>query len=147
MSQQNVTAMRRLYDAFNKGDLDTIEAGYHPKIEWNEAENFIYADRNPYQGFPAIRDGVFNRAVNDFDGFRLEVDQLLDAGDKVVATGRYRGTCKATGKELSNQFAHIMTLDEGGKVTNFQQYADTLHAAEVTGLATRTKAKAELETA
>jgi hypothetical protein len=32
-----------------------------PSIEWNEAENFIYADRNPYVGPQAVLEGVFTR--------------------------------------------------------------------------------------
>ena len=39
MSQQNVQAMRRLYEAFNAGDLETFERGVSPDILWNEAES------------------------------------------------------------------------------------------------------------
>lgn len=59
MSQQNVQAMRRLYEAFNAGDLETFERGLSPDILWNEAENSLYSAGNPYRSFSAVRDGVF----------------------------------------------------------------------------------------
>ena len=47
----------------------------------------------------------------------------------VIVTGRYSGAYKATGKKIDAQFAHFWTLADG-KVTRFQQYTDTLQAAQ-----------------
>ena len=133
MSQANVQAMRRLYDAFNSGDLDTFEQGVGRDLVWNEADNSLYAGGNPYRSFAAVRDGVFEPTARDFDSFRVDLEQLLDAGDHVIGTGRYRGRCKATGKELSTQFCHLLHVDRDGKLDRVQEYADTLDEAEVTG--------------
>ena len=70
---------------------------------WNEADNFPLADRNPYVGHDAIVQGVFVRLAEQWDGFAAEVDELLDAGDTVVALGHYVGTCRATGKPIRAQ--------------------------------------------
>lgn len=133
MSQANVQAMRRLYDAFNSGDLDTFEQGVGRDLVWNEADNSLYSGGNPYRSFSALRDGVFEPTARDFDNFRVDLEQLLDAGDHVIGTGRYRGKCKATGKELSTQFCHLLHLDSDGKLDRLQEYADTLDEAQVTG--------------
>jgi len=133
MSQQNLEAMRGLYDAFNRGDLDAFEKGLSPQIIWNEAENSLYCGGNPYRSFDAIRDQVFAPIARDFDRFRVEVDKLIDAGDYVIGTGRYRGKSKATGRELSAQFCHLLHVDAFGKLGRFQEYVDTLNEAEVTG--------------
>lgn len=133
MSQQNVQAIRRLYEAFNAGDLDTFERGLSPDLLWNEAENSLWAAGNPYRSFSAIRDGVFAQTARDYDNFRCDVEKLLDAGDFVIGTGRYRGKNKATGKTLSAQFCHVMHIDQQGKLETFQEYADTLQEAEVAG--------------
>jgi ketosteroid isomerase-like protein len=50
----------------------------------------------------------------------------------VLATGRYLGTCKATGRAQHTQMAHVWTV-RGGRVVRFQQYADTLGIARVIG--------------
>lgn len=139
MSQQNVQAMRKLYNAFNEGDLDTVDKGYSSNVVFNAAENTLYAGGSPYKGFPAIRDGVFNPVTTEFEDFRSEVEDMIDAGDTIVATGRYRGRSKETGKDLSGQFCHIMHVDGDGKVDRFQEYCDTLQEAEVAGRAKRTE--------
>ena len=51
----------------------------------------------------------------------------------MVATGRYRGRNRLTGKELSAQFCHVLHVDSNGKLDRVQEYVDTLHEAEVAG--------------
>ena len=133
MSQENVRAMRGLYEAFARSDLEAFEKGCSRDILWNEAENSLYAAGNPYRGFAAVRDGIFAPTNSDFEDFTCDLEQLHDAGDYVVGTGRYRGTCKATGKQLSTQFCHVLHVDGDGKLDRVQEYADTLQEAEVTG--------------
>jgi ketosteroid isomerase-like protein len=132
MSKENVALVRAIYDAFAKGDVPNVLGAMAPDIVWNEAENYPYADRNPYVGPGAVAEGVFMRIGGEWDGFSVKMDELLDAGDTVVALGRYTGTSKATGKALNQQAAHIWRLKDG-KVTRFQQYADTLHVNRVLG--------------
>jgi ketosteroid isomerase-like protein len=102
-----------------------------PDIVWNEAENFLYADRNPYLGPEAILTGVFARLGTEWDGFAAVPDEFLDAGDTVVVFGRYHGTYKATERALDAQLVHVWRVEEG-KAVAFQQYTDTLQAARVT---------------
>lgn len=133
MSQENVLAMRGLYEAFARGDLATFERGVSGNLIWNEAENSLYSAGNPYRSFAAVRDGVFAPTELDYYDFRAEVEMLLDAGDYVIGAGRYRGRNKKTGRELSAQFCHVLHVDSNGKLDRVQEYADTLHEAEVHG--------------
>ena len=133
MSQQNVQAMRRLYDAFNSGDLETFERGLSRDLVWNEADNSLNSAGNPYRSFDAVRDGVFAPTMRDFDQFRCDLEQLLDAGEFVIGTGRYRGKNRATGKQLSAQFCHLLHVDPNGKLDRLQEFTDTLQEAIVAG--------------
>ena len=101
-------------------------------MEWNEAENFPYADGNPYRGHDAILGGVFARLGGEWDGFAAVPEEFLDAGDTIVVLGRYRGTCKATGRSLHAQMCHVWRIRDG-KAVHFQQYTDTLQAARTMG--------------
>lgn len=134
MSQANVDLIRAIYDAFAAGDVPGVLGRMDPAIEWNEAENFPYADRSPYVGPEAVAQGVFVRCATEWDGFAVQVDQIVDAGDTIVAFGRYLGTYKATGKAQHTQMAHVWRVADG-RATWFQQYADTLAVARVTGAA------------
>jgi len=133
MSEQNVKTVRGLYDAFNRGDFVTLEKGFSSNLLWNEAENSLYSAGNPYRSFDAVREGVFTPTNRDFDQFRCDVEQLLDAGEFVIGTGRYRGKYRNTGKTVATQFCHIMHFDLGGKIDRLQEYADTLDEAQAAG--------------
>lgn len=133
MSQDNVRAARSLYEAFNRGDLDAFEQGCSRELMWNEADSSLYSGGNPYRSVAAVRDGVFAPVARDFDNFRCEVAKLHDAGEFIIGTGRYRGTSKATGKELSAQFCHVLHMDKDARLDGVQEYTDTLQEAEVTG--------------
>lgn len=134
MSKENVALIRSIYDAFAAGDIAGVVGRMRQDMVWNEAENFPYADGNPYCGPDAILGGVFARLGAEWDGFAAAPEEFLDAGDTVVVLGRYRGTCKATGLAMDAQLAHVWRVAEG-KAARFQQYTDTLQAARVTGAA------------
>ena len=129
----NVQVVRSLYEAFARGDAPTAFALMDPGIVWNEAENFPYADRNPYVGPMAIGEGVFMRLATEWDGFQAVPEELLDAGDTVVALGRYKATHRATGTAINAQFAHVWRVNNG-KITRFQQYTDTAQATRAVGV-------------
>jgi ketosteroid isomerase-like protein len=132
MSQENVALVRGIYQAFAAGDVPGVLGAMSPDIEWNEAEGFAYADRNPYRGPQAILEGVFMRIGEEWDGFHPEPQELLDAGDTVVVLGRYHGTYKATGKTVDAQLVHVWRVADG-RAVRFQQYTDTLQYARVMG--------------
>ncbi len=134
MSEANVSVIRAIYEAFAAGDVGGVLGAMSPDIVWNEADDFPYADGNPYVGPQAVADGVFARCIGEWDGFSVEVDEFLDAGETVIALGHYGGTFKDTGRAQRTQMAHVWRLS-GGKAVAFQQYANTLHIAQVVGKA------------
>jgi uncharacterized protein len=124
MSQELVNTVRGMYEAFGVGDVPTVLAGLDPQVEWLEAENFIYADRNPYIGPQAVLEGVFMRLATEWDGFQVSPEGILDAGDTVIGHGYYSGAYKKNGEKVRAQFAHFFTF-RNGKIVKFQQYTDT----------------------
>jgi ketosteroid isomerase-like protein len=133
MSQQNVQAARGLYEMFNRGDLTGFEKACASKLDWNEAEHSLNAGGNPYRSFKEVLEGVFQPTMRDFDKFECNVEEILDAGDTIIGTGRYRGTHKETGKKLSAQFCHLIHFDSQARLDRVQEYTDTLAEAEVAG--------------
>ena len=128
----NADVIRGVYAAFQKGDIPAVLAAMAPDIVWNEAENFPYADRNPYVGPEAVLNGVFARLGGEWNGFSVKEDELIDAGDTIVTLGRYGGAPKATGRNIDAQFAHVWRF-RNGKIVGFQQYTDTLQTTRAMG--------------
>jgi uncharacterized protein len=106
-----------------------VFALFDQDIEWIAAENSPAGPGSPYHGLNAVREGVFTRIASGYEGFTIKVDELLDAGDKVIMLGYYLGARKKTGKQFQAQVAHIWTIAEG-KAVKFQQYTDTYQLAE-----------------
>ena len=112
--------------------MPAVLGAMDPAIVWNEAENFPYADRNPYVGPTVIREGVFARLGGEWENFSVHPEEIFDAGDTVVSTGRYTGAYKKTGTQISAQYVHVWRL-RNGKLLKFQQYTDTLQVAKALG--------------
>lgn len=129
MSQDNVEVIRRMYESLSEGDVTTVLGQMHQDIEWREAENFIYADRNPYRGPQAVLEGVFMRLASGWANFSVMPEEWLNAGNHVVVLGTYTGRHKETGREVRAQFAHIWGVAHG-RVVRFQQYTDTKQFAD-----------------
>lgn len=128
MSKQNTEIVRLAYEAHANRDVAAAISALAPNVEWHQAENFIYADRSPYVGPKAMLEGLFARFDAEWENFKTVANELLDAGDKVVALGYYSGTYKKTGQPVHAQFAHVWTLRDG-KVVKFEQYTDTAQFA------------------
>lgn len=121
--------VKGIYKAFGEGDIPAVFELFDPAIEWIAAENSPAAAGSPYHGLNEVREGVFMLIGADFPGMAISVDELFDAGDKIVMLGYYIGARKATGKQFRAQVAHIWTI-AAGKVVKFQQYTDTYQLAE-----------------
>ena len=125
----NLGIIRELYAAFGRQDMATVLRLMHPEIVWVQNEGFPGGGR--HVGTAAVVNDVFEKLKKDWDGWQAIVAEWLDAGDKIVALGEYRGTCKATGKSMKAAFAHVYTLADG-RVVKFQQFADTRIIAAAT---------------
>lgn len=127
---EKLDIIKGMYHAVGTGDFPGFLNAMAADIEWNEAENFPYADNNPYIGPEAIATGVFGRIAADWDDFILSDFEFHDStGESVIVTGRYNGKHKITGKIIRAQFTHIWMV-KNGKATSFQQYADTKQVTE-----------------
>jgi uncharacterized protein len=127
----NVEIVRGLYESFAKGDVPAVLAALDAEVDWREAENFIYADRNPYVGPQAVLEGIFMRLGGEWESFKATPAEFHGDGATVFVQGRYEAVYKANGRKLDAQFMHVWTLGDS-KVKKFRQYTDTLQAARVT---------------
>lgn len=129
-ASDNLKTVRSLYAALEAGDGDRVLEILDPKVEWIQNEGFPGGGR--FVGAEAVYEGVFNRLVDEWEGWQAEVGRWLDAGESIVALGAYRGTFRKTGKSMRAAFAHVYWLDRG-RVVRFEQYADTARVAEACG--------------
>ena len=124
--------VKRFYRLYAIKDIPSTMALFDPQVEMHPAENFIYATGKPYIGPDAILNNIFTRVDADWDGFTATVDEVLGAGDVVIARGRYSGVFKATGTSINAEFVHVFRF-KNGKIAMWQSYTDTAQFKEAVG--------------
>lgn len=121
MSQQNVQIVQSGYEAFNRQDIPAVLALYDEQIEWVERGGGR-APSGTFRGPQAVGKDVFATVPANFEEFRADPEQFIDAGDHVVVIGRFRGRAKS-GAVLDAPFAHVQRI-RNGKITHFTNYVE-----------------------
>ena len=110
MSEEELQALRRIYDAFSRWDVDELCRNVTHDFEMNLPETLPFGGTR--HGYDGVR--AFAVVYQDFiEGAWADPDDFLDAGDRVVVLGRMRGRAKATGQAFEMPFAHVWTLTDG----------------------------------
>lgn len=112
MSQDNVEIVRQVCKAFAGGDLDTVFALVAPKVEWDFSHADTWLEEQVYRGYDAITE-FFGKWAGEWDDYRFELEEVIDAGDKAVAIIRDEGRGKSSGIKLERRHAEVWTVREG----------------------------------
>jgi ketosteroid isomerase-like protein len=131
MAQDNLQVVQAFYEAVGSGTVPVALGHLDANVEWNEAENFVYADHSPYVGIDNLVNGLFMRLMTEWEGFAAVPEQFIASGDRVAVLGRYSGTYRETGKPMNAQMVHVFKVADG-KIVHFQQYTDTAQFRDVT---------------
>ena len=131
MSSENVEIVRRAYEAFNSNDPDAAIALLDPHVEWTLPAHF--PDAETWTGRERVVEGL--RTMSDsWESLHLEVLELIDAGDRVVALVHIHGRSAATGLDLAGMGVdgHLWTLRDG-RVMAVRMYGGTADALKEIG--------------
>ncbi|WP_416839512.1 nuclear transport factor 2 family protein [Haloferax sp. DFSO52] len=120
--ETNVELLQSAYDAYNKGDLDTVLSVFADDIEWVEPEGA--PSPGTHIGPDAILNDIFMETMATFEDLSVEPDRIIDGGDTVVGVGRFRGTHRESGKQFDVSFAHVCDMKDG-KMTKCINNTDT----------------------
>jgi len=121
----NVDLVKEAYSHFATGNVPAVLALFDPAIEWHECKGMPFVkDDGIYIGPEAIVTKDFMNLPVFFDAFNIAVNEIFGAEDKVVMTGYYQGTNKATGNSFKANATHVWTV-KNGKLAHFFQSVDT----------------------
>jgi ketosteroid isomerase-like protein len=131
MSQENVEIVRASYEAVNRGDNDAAYSFAHPEIV------FHTYTRSPEAGVYRGKDEVrkYNEDLfGQFESLRVEVEELVDAGDRVVVVSTQHAIPKGGGQqEIHVHMAEVWTVRDG-LLAERHSYSSKGEALEAVGL-------------
>lgn len=117
-----VAVVSGVYAAFGRGDMAAFFGLLAPDMVWNEAKGHPYG--GVYTSVEQIVQNVLTPLGTQWDNFTAVNDSLVAQGDTVVSIGVYRGTFKATGKQVEAPYATVWKVRDG-KVKSLHQHTDT----------------------
>ena len=120
--QQNLDAVRSIYAAFGRGDLEGIVALLDPEVSWRTPGAPDLPTAGLRQGIPAVRE-FFGVLLSTFDIADFQPNDFLSGGDKVVVLGTSREGPKGGGRLVDFRWVHVFTF-RNGKVVAFEEPAD-----------------------
>jgi ketosteroid isomerase-like protein len=129
VSDENVELVRSIYDELKEGRI--LFEAFDPEIELDLSERVF----NPamYHGFEGV--GRFWSEVQEvWELWQTDAEELVDAGDQVVALVRSRGRGRGSGVEVEDQSANVWTI-RAGKVIRYRLYRDRDEALRAAGAA------------
>ena len=130
MSQENVEIVRAVYEAVDRGDLETANSYVHPEIEFH---TYVHApEAGVYRGKEAVRkynEGLFEQ----FESLRIEVEEIIDAGDRVVVVSTQHAVPKGGQQEIEVHMAELWTIRDRLLVER-HSYSTRAQAVEAAGL-------------
>jgi uncharacterized protein len=130
MSQKNLERARAGYEAFNRGDIESLLDLCAPDIEWRD---FATIDSGSVTGKDAVR-AYFETVKEAWEQIRLEPEEITDiGGGRVLVVSRLTGRGKGSGIEVGTQGADLLTF-EGGLLVRWMGYADRAQALEAAGI-------------
>src|SRR5205809_2715083 len=114
MSQANVDVVRRIYEAAARRDDATPFEVYAEDIVWDvsNARRVALAMKPVYHGHEGVRQ-YWREIVSAFGEVDFEVDELIDAGDQVLAVIREREVGRASGAPVETTHLALYTLSDG----------------------------------
>jgi ketosteroid isomerase-like protein len=131
MSQENVEVVKVAYEDFARAGLDRFMEHFTDDVEYHVlgADGLIHG---PCHGKDAVR-AWLRDWIEMFDGFWMELVELIDGGVTVFTAERYGGRARLSGVETDSANWTVFTIRDG-KIARGREYETREQALEAAGL-------------
>jgi ketosteroid isomerase-like protein len=138
MSQENVEAVKRGIDAYNRRDIDALLEELDPDVEFHPALAVLLGgEQVVFRGHEGMRKSI-REEDEDLAVFQVEVSEIRDLGNRILAIGRASVRGKESGVAVESPF-YLLTESKGTKgkdtrATRIKTYLELNEALEAAGV-------------
>src|ERR1700752_3201326 len=113
MSQENVEAFKRGIDAYNHRDVEANLAELDPEVVMHLALPAMFGgESTAFRGHSEYRE--FLRDLYEaFAEFQIEISEIRDLGERVVAIGHLLGRGKESGAKVESPIGYVAEFKNG----------------------------------
>jgi uncharacterized protein len=131
MSRENVEIVRRIYDAYVSGDFETAFSLIDADVTFDVS---IRPEGKVYRGHEGVAEAL-RTWTGTWEAFRMEVAELIDAGEHVVGVEHQSGRGRGSGLPLAQIYYSVFTLEDGkvSRIAWFQTRGQALEAVGLSG--------------
>jgi ketosteroid isomerase-like protein len=138
MSEENVAALKRGVDAYNRRDLDALFEELDPDVEFHPALAVLLGgEQTVFRGHQGIRESI-QEEDEALAVFQVEFSDFCDLGNRVLAIGRARIRGKGSGVRIESPFCLLSesagTKGRATRATLIRTFVDPDEALEAAGL-------------
>ena len=130
MSREDVEAVRRSLEAFERDGLEGLLLHLDPEIEWTTTGAYI--DLSTYRGHEGVR-RYFGSLLDEFEDVRIEPVEFIDAGEQVIVIIRVSGRGRRSGAPVEMTLVSVGSVRDG-KTVRVRNYPSRDAALEAAGL-------------
>lgn len=114
-------------------DVDFFWSLLDEDVVWDLTGGTPVVDLSPtYEGRQSVIDAS-RHYFGTWSDYRLEAEELIDAGERIVVLLREQGQGKGSGAPFERQFAQVWTF-KAGRVVRWEVFDDKVAALEAAGL-------------
>jgi ketosteroid isomerase-like protein len=130
MSRAEIELLRAGYEAFSRGEWDTVLEQAHADLELIPAERVIspgiYRGREQVQRF-------FEDLFAPFEEVLVEPEEFHENGDRIAVLVRVRSRPRGSSALVENRIGHVWTFRDGVPV-RFEIFPERARALEAAGI-------------
>jgi ketosteroid isomerase-like protein len=127
---QNVAAVRRYVDAFNRLDLDSVIDDTDPNAELHEWPNAPGAQI--YRGPDGVREAL-DKWFEIWEWMHVDIEEIVDVGERVFLIMHQRAKGRGSEIEVEIRSFNVYTFRDG-RVMRIELFIEREPALEAAGL-------------
>jgi len=129
MSQEHVETFKRGVEAGNRKDIETLLEVLDPEIAWHSALHaLLEGEAAEFRGHDGVRE-MFRDLYDAFDEIHIELSEIRDLGDRLVAIGRTHAHGGASGADVETPIGFVTEFKDG-RAISIRAYLDPKDALE-----------------
>jgi ketosteroid isomerase-like protein len=132
VSQENVGLVEAALKAWDMGNVQAFTDHMAEDVVWIEVSGRPEGPATERHGRDRLRRGL-ESLFEAWESYRLDVEGVHAAGDRVLAIVRETARGRASGVEVDGRWGYLITVEDG-EIVRVEAYRDADQAIAVAGL-------------